>query len=61
MPGFDYTVANTIVKRIYDDKDTVSQLQDQAPYFKSKKKVSVELGEALYSSIQTGRNQAIAI
>lgn len=61
MAGFDMTVANNIVKRRFDDKDTISQLQDQAPYFKSRRKTPADLGQDLMGSIQTGRNQSIGI
>lgn len=61
MAGFDMSVANSIVKRRFDDKDTVSQLQDAAPYYKSRRKVPADLGELLEASIQTGRNQSIGI
>lgn len=59
--GFDIGVASTIVKRIYDERDTVSQMQDQAPYFMSRKKIPAELGEGFYASIQTQRNQSLGI
>lgn len=61
MSGFDASVANSITKRIYDSKDTVSQLQDQAPYIKGLKKIPAGLGAGLYGNIQLARNQSIGI
>lgn len=62
MAGFDFTgPASNLIKRIYDSKDTVSQLIDSAPYIKSIKKTPADLGDALYASIQIGRNQSLGI
>lgn len=61
MAGFDITAANAALKRVFDKKGSVAQMQDEAPYSKSRRKVSQKFGAGLYSSIQTQRNQSIGI
>lgn len=59
--GFDISVANGILKTVFDKKDIVAQMQDESTYAKTRKKVSTKFGLALNSAIQNQRNQSIGI
>jgi hypothetical protein len=50
-----------MLKTVFDDKDIVAQMQDEANYAKTRKKVSTKFGLAFNSATQTQRNQSIGI
>lgn len=59
--GFDITAATAALKRVFRTGGPVSQMQDEAPYSKSRRKVSQKFGAGLYGSLQTQRNQSEGI